>query len=388
MAKSKSESGTSKSKSRTAAKATLQSDDLSLALANKLNNSFKDVQIAFILSEEDSPTDLDDFVSTGSTILDIAATDRIDGGFPVGRISEITGLEGTGKSLMAMHALANTQRRGGIAVLIDTENAVDESFLTTIGVDISKLIYCPVDAIEDAFAIIEKLITDIRAHDVGEEKRLVTIVLDSVAAATTKVEQESDFEKDGYATTKAIVMSKSLRKITNMIGRERVCLIFTNQLREKLNSVPFGDKWTTPGGKALPFHASLRLRITSTGQLKQTVNKISHVIGIQTDVAVKKTRMAPPHRKVSFPIYFDSGIDDINSWLDHLVKYSVIKKVGGSYSYKESKFTGNEWRSLIQQSEEFRSEILQELRKTLVLNEKVTSENVNKDSISVDADEE
>ena len=371
---------------KSTAKAPRIAEDLSHALAASLNAKFKDTQVAFLLQQEDSPTDLDEFVSTGSTLVDIAATNRPTGGFPVGRISEITGLEGTGKSLMAMHALASTQQKGGVAVLIDTETAVDEAFLSTIGVDVSKLIYCPVDTIEQVFELIEFMIEEVRSKDSSNEKRLLTIVVDSVAAATTRVEAESGFDKDGYATTKAIVMSKSLRKITNMIGRERVCLIFTNQLREKLNVMAFGDKYTTPGGKALPFHASLRLRLSTKGKLDQMRNKNKEIIGVQTVVEVKKTRMAPPHRKVEFPIYFDSGIDNYASWLDHLVKYGVFKKSGAFYSYKDSKFKTDDWRTMLQ-DEEFKLEIIQALKDTMV-HERVTPDTIDYSSVTVTENEE
>lgn len=362
-------------------KAPRVTEDLSSTLAEALNKKFKESQVAFLLEREESPTDLDDFVSTGSVLVNIAATNRPDGGFPVGRISEITGLEGTGKSLMAMHALADTQRQGGVAVLIDTETAVDENFLRTIGVDVSKLVYCPVDTIEQVFELIEFMIEEIRSKDASTEKRLLTIVVDSVAAASTRIEQESGFDKDGYATAKAIIISKSLRKITNMIGRERVCLIFTNQLREKMNVMAFADKYTTPGGKALPFHASLRIRLASKGKLDQTRSGIKHVIGMSTVIEIKKTRMAPPHRKVEVPLYFDSGLDDYASWLDHLVKYKVISKAGKTCTYKDLKFQVDDWRSMLEDSD-FRQQIINELVHTLVL-DRVTPESVVLSNVEV-----
>lgn len=142
----------------------------------------------------------------------------------------------SGKSLLAAHALASTQKDGGLGVFIDTENAVSDQFLTAIGVDLSKLLYVQLDTLEDIYAAIEEIITKVRSTPTYKDKS-VTIVVDSTAAASTKVEMEADYEKDGWATTKAIVNSKAMRKLTQLIGRQRICLIFTNQLRMKLGCI-------------------------------------------------------------------------------------------------------------------------------------------------------
>ena len=232
-------------------------DELAGVIADSLNKKFKSMKVAYFLDgAEDTPTDLTEWVSTGSSLLDLAISNRPNGGIPVGRITELTGLEASGKSLIGAHLLANTQKQGGLAVYIDTENAMNEEFARAIGIDISKMLYIQLEAIEDIFDVIENIILKIRESD---NDRLVTIVVDSVAAATTKVEQEADFEKDGWATSKAIIISKAMRKVTQLIGRQRICLVFTNQLRVRLG-VSFGDPYTTSGGKALGFHASCRLR--------------------------------------------------------------------------------------------------------------------------------
>lgn len=214
-------------------------DELASALADSLNKKFKDMKAAYFLGEDDAPTDLTEWVSTGSTLLDLAISNRPHGGLPVGRICEFTGLEASGKSLIMAHVLANTQKKGGLAVYIDTENALSEEFLKAVGVNVSDMLYLPIDTIEDIFEAIENIIETVRK---SSKDRLVTIVVDSVAAATTKIEQEADFDKDGWATAKAIIMSKALRKVTGMIGKQRILLCFTNQLREKLG-VMFGDKY-------------------------------------------------------------------------------------------------------------------------------------------------
>jgi recombination protein RecA len=227
-------------------------DSLAVSLQEILNKKFKGTKVAFFLGgDEQTPTDLTEWVKTGSSTLDIAISNRPNGGFPVGRIIEITGLEASGKSLLAAHALANTQKAGGVGIFIDTENAVSEEFMTAIGVDIEKLLYLQLETVEDIYDSIDSIITNVRETN---KDRLITIVVDSMAAASTKIEMEADYEKDGWATSKAIINSKAMRKITQMIGRQRICLIFTNQLREKLG-VSFGDPWCVD-----PFTTKIKIR--------------------------------------------------------------------------------------------------------------------------------
>ena len=206
-------------------------DELASVLADSLNKQFKGMKVAYFLDgAEDTPTDLTEWISTGSSILDLAISNRPNGGLPVGRITEITGMEASGKSLLAAHLLANTQKAGGLAVYIDTENAMNEEFLTAIGMDMKKMLYIQLETVEDIFEVIENIILKVKESD---KDRLVSIAVDSVAAATTKVEQAQDYDKEGWATSKAIVLSKGMRKITQLIGRERVALFFTNQLKQK-----------------------------------------------------------------------------------------------------------------------------------------------------------
>ena len=220
-------------------------DVLADTLADSLNKKFKDTKVAYFLDGSDStPTDIKEFVSTGSSMLDLAISNRPNGGIAVGRITEINGLESSGKSLLGAHILAETQKKGGIAVYIDTETSVSQEFLEVIGVDFSKMLYLHLETVEDIFEAIDEIVTKVRESD---KDRLVTILVDSLAAASTKVEMEADFEKDGWATAKAIIISKAMRKITQMIGRQKIALVFTNQLRQKLG-VMFGDPLTTSGG--------------------------------------------------------------------------------------------------------------------------------------------
>ena len=279
-------------------------DDLAGVLADSLNKKFKDYKVAYFLDgAQETPTDIKEFISTGSTMLDLAISNRPNGGIAVGRITELNGLESSGKSLVGAHLLAETQKKGGVAVYIDTETAVSEDFLEVIGVDISKMLYLHLETVEDIFEAIEEIVTKVRESD---KDRLVTILVDSLAAATTKVELEADFDKDGWATAKAIIISKAMRKITQMIGRQKVALVFTNQLRQKLG-VMFGDPWTTSGGKALPFHASTRIRLKNMGQIKDTGK---NVLGMKCRAKIVKNRLGPPLRHADYDMYFDRGIDN------------------------------------------------------------------------------
>ena len=325
-------------------------DELAGILAGELNKQFKSHQVAYFLDgAQETPTDITDWVSTGSTLLDLAISNRPNGGLAAGRITEINGLEGTGKSLIGAHALASTQKKDGLAVYIDTESAVSAEFLQSIGVDTKSMMYIHLETVEDIFDAIETIVTKVRESD---NDKLVTILVDSLAAASTKVEMDADFDKDGWATSKAIVLSKAMRKITQLTARQKVCLIFTNQLRQKMG-VMFGDPWTTSGGKALPFHASTRIRLKNMGQIKDTKK---NTIGIKIRAQVIKNRLGPPLRSAEFPLYFDKGIDDFGSWLTIMKDHKLVKQAGAWYTYtdqngKDHKFQSKDFGALISDEE-------------------------------------
>jgi recombination protein RecA len=306
-------------------------DALANTLADSINKQFKGqaLKTAFFLDgDDDAPSNVKDWISSGCDSLDLAISNRPYGGFPVGRITEITGLEASGKSLLASHALAETQKKGGLAVYIDTESATSTEFLQAIGVDLKTMLYVPLETIEEIFETIETIVEQVRKSN---KDRLVTIVVDSVMGASTKIEMAAEYDKDGYATSKSIILSKAMRKVTNWIARENICLIFTNQLRTKLG-VSFGDAWTTSGGKAIPFHASVRLRLKNTGMIKAKINGVEQVVGSKTEVQVVKNRMGPPHRKVNYDIYYDSGIDNHGGWLEIMKKFDLVKQAGAHYT--------------------------------------------------------
>ena len=360
-------------------------DELASTLADNLNKRFKKHQAAYFLSgESGAPTEVREFVSSGSSMLDLVISNGPNGGFPVGRITEITGLEASGKSLLAAHTLANTQKKGGVAVYIDTENAVSHEFLQAIGVDLEKMLYVPLDTIEDIFEAIEHIIETIRSSD---RDRLVTIVVDSVAGSTTKVEAESDYDKDGWATSKAIIISKAMRKITNMIGRQKVTLIFTNQLRQKLG-VMFGDPWTTSGGKALAFHSSVRLRLKQMGQIKMKVDGVDQVIGIKCRAQVVKNRVGPPLRMINYDMYFDSGIDDFGGWLGTLKDYKIVTTAGAWSQMPRKdgsvwKFQGKDFVPKLMEDKELKQEVYDIISEKIIMTYKKDAI-IDQDSITVD----
>ena len=324
-------------------------DELANVLADSLNKQFKDMKVAYFLDGSDTtPTDIKEFISTGSTMLDLAIANKPNGGIAVGRITEINGLESSGKSLIGAHILAETQKKGGVAVYIDTENAVSEEFLKVLGIDTSQLLYLQLQTVEEIFQAIEEIVLKVRE---AEKDRLVTILVDSLAAASTQVEIDADFEKDGWATSKAIIISKAMRKITQLIGRQRIALVFTNQLRAKLG-VMFGDPWTTSGGKALPFHASTRIRLKNKGRITDTKK---NVLGMTILAQVVKNRLGPPLRHAEFPLYFESGIDDIGSWLEVMKKHKLVKSAGAWYTYtdvagEEYKFQSKDFLKILKEN--------------------------------------
>lgn len=349
------------------AKKVATEEDLASILAESLNKKSKDQKVAYFLDDDSTPTNVPGWVGSGSDILDLAVSNRPNGGFPMGRIIELTGLEQSGKSLMAAHTLASTQRLGGVAVLIDTETAVSREFLEAIGVDVSKLVYVSADSVEQVFEFTETIIEKVRTGTTNKDKP-VTIVIDSMAAASTEKELDADYGKDGYATDKAILISKAMRKITNVIGREKITLIVTNQLRQKLNAMAFSDPWTTSGGKALGFHASVRLRLKNIGTIKgKDANGKEKIVGIKVRAQIIKNRMGPPLRAADFDILFDRGIDNYGSWLGVLKENGLIKQAGAWYSYvdtetgEELKFQSKDFIKLLEDREDIRTQMYQKI---------------------------
>ncbi len=303
-------------------------DELSDLLASELNKANKDGgKIAYFLDEKEDPSTITDWVSTGSTTLDLAISNRPYGGLPVGRITTLTGLEGTGKSLVCAHIVADTQKKGGQAVYIDTEASAAPEFWTALGVDLKKMLYISQDTIEGACQNIENIIGIVRKSD---SNRLCTIIVDSIAGASTKMELEAGYERKGYATGKSLIVSEAMRKLTNLVAKRRILLVFTNQLRQNLQAMAFGDKWIEPCGKATSFHSSVKIRFETIEKLKDADKQI---IGTHTRATVRKNRMGPPFRSAEFEVYFDSGIADYASWIELSKKKGIITGPSNNLNY-------------------------------------------------------
>jgi recombination protein RecA len=263
---------------------------------------------------------------------------------------------------------------------------MNQEFLEAIGVDVKKMLYVPLETVEDIFEAIDSIIESVRSSD---KKKLVTIVVDSVAGASTKVEISADYDQAGYATQKAIIISKAMRKVTNLIGRERISLIFTNQLRTRLG-VSFGDPWTTSGGKAIAFHSSCRLRLKQMGQLKSKVGGVDQVVGIKTRAQVVKNRMGPPLRSVDYDIYFDRGIDNYGSWLQMMKSYKLIDQSGAWYTYvdketgEEIKFQAKNFEDLLEEKPELKESIYSQICDAYIMSYKKSSAEANIDNVEVE----
>ncbi len=258
-------------------------------------------------------------ISTGSVGLNMALG---VGGYPRGRVIEIYGPESSGKTTLAIHAMAEVQRQGGIAAIIDAEHAFDRFYAEKLGVDTDNLLIAQPDCGEQALEIADELIRS-AAVDL--------VVVDSVAALTPKAEIEGDMG-DNKVGLQARLMSQALRKLTATISKTQTTCIFINQLRDKIG-VMFGSPETTTGGNALKFYASVRLDIRRIGQLKDG----DEVVGNQVRVKVMKNKVAPPFKKAEFDLMFNEGISKVGELIDLGVEKGILQKSGSWYSYKDKK---------------------------------------------------
>ncbi len=276
------------------------------------------------------------------------------GGIPRGRVVEIFGPESSGKTTLALHIVAEAQRKGGLAAFVDAEHALDPDYARKLGVDVDNLLVSQPDSGEQALDITEVLV---------RSGALDVLVIDSVAALVPKAELEGEMG-DSHLGLQARLMSQALRKLTGVVSRSRTCLIFINQIREKIG-VMFGNPETTTGGRALKFYASVRLDIRRIGQIKEG----DQDIGSRTRVKVVKNKMAPPFKIAEFDILYGTGISRIGDLIDLAITHKLIDKSGAWFSYGETRLgQGREnVRAFLEQNADLRDEIELKLRRLLGL---------------------
>ena len=281
-------------------------------LINSLNKEHG-AKVAYNLAYDVSPTHVNRWISTGSRMLDYICSNRKNGGLPEGRIVEIFGPPSIGKSHIATQIARSTQEMGGVVVYIDTENATSVDNLRLLGVNVStRFVYVDTHCTEEVLAIAEATILKARAM---EKDVPVTIVWDSVAASSPKAELLGDYDQNSIGL-QARAISKGMRKITGVIANQNVLFVILNQTRMKIG-VMFGDPETTPGGKAIPFHATTRIKLGAGQQIKDG----DDVIGIHVSAKTIKNKVAPPFRKVDFEIHFGVGIKEHEQLFDLLRKH-------------------------------------------------------------------
>jgi recombination protein RecA len=326
------------------------------ALQLTIDKIDKDYGKGTIMRMGEKPTNDVPTIPSGSISLDVALG---IGGYPRGRVIEIFGPESSGKTTLAIHAIAEAQKLGGIAAFIDAEHAFDRFYAEKLGVDIENLLISQPDNGEQALEITDSLIRS-GAIDI--------IVIDSVAALTPKAEIEGDMG-DSKLGLQARLMSQALRKLTANINKTNTCCIFINQLREKIG-VMFGNPETTTGGNALKFYSSVRIDIRKSQQIKEG----EEALGNRTRVKIVKNKLAPPFKKADFDIMYGEGISKTGEIVDLGVELEIIKKSGSWFSYGDTKI--GQGRDAVKSLLKDNPELMQELEQKIIKALQSTGKNV------------
>jgi recombination protein RecA len=374
---------------------TAMTDSLADDVLDIINRKFKEYQGAATFMTDANVVNA--WCSSGCDILDLAISNRPNGGFGYGTIVELFGLEGSGKSLLAAHIMSECQKEGGLAVLYDTEKALGMlDFYKSLGLDVAKTIYTDkLRAVEEIYSSMEQIIEHTLKRN---PDRKVVIVVDSLMGASTLAELEGGYEKEGYATNKAIINSLAMRKIPSLIAGKNILIILINQVRDNVNAVMFQEKHITSGGKAIGFTASTRCKLTKIGPITVTVDGSKIVIGEQVEVRIVKNRLGPPRRKVVLNILYDSGIDRYGSWLSLLKTLDCVKQSGSSYSYEyvdtstgeliTKKFQSKDFKKLLTDNPELRDIIYQQICDSYIMKYDLGDEEFGIDDIVIDTVEE
>ena len=361
-------------------------------LVDSLNKEIGNV--AYIMGKGESPAEVREWLSTGSTVLDTIISNDLnaDGGIPVGKLVEISGEAATGKSLLSYMILKDCQDKGGQPILIDTENAANWSFLKLLGLKAREeggnLLYLQPETIEAVFKAIENIVRRVREND---KNKLCCIVWDSVAGTSTNAEIQGEYG-DSTIGLGARLIGQGLRKSIRFIGNQRISVVFLNQLREKIG-ITFGDPTVSPGGKAIPFFSSVRIKLYTDGTIKADKDTIG--VGIKPKII--KNRLGPPHREAKLKMYFSRGLIDEESWLDVLLqsgdaekisaqKSSITNKDNGEvYEFQNRKFV--EWIRQ-EKNNEARSYCKQKVKESLIIeqdphkrDEEITMEALGDDEV-------
>ena len=350
-----------------------------LSEANDIIN--KEEKITYSLDQpENNPTEVKTYISTGSTLLDYAIANKRNGGIAVSKLAEITGTEASGKSLLASHIAANAQKVGAVVFYADTENSISPEFMRRLGVDLKKISYFQPPSLERFFKKTEEIIAFSRER-LSKDVPIV-VILDSLAATPIEDEIEGTYNPKELMGVRAKAISLALRKLTQVIGYERVTLILINQLRMKMNLAnPYQDPYVAPGGMGIPFHASVRIRLKSKAKIKSASGD---VIGVECNAKIVKNRLGPPFREANFSVMFDYGIDNLQSIYEFLKAKEEIKKdKAGMSTLGTQQFKTAEWRQFYNANKQTVEDLLEKL-----LTVRYTENDVNSDSVTTERDPE